>query len=28
MYADPKAIEAFAKSTQISPAMAQTARDR
>jgi NitT/TauT family transport system substrate-binding protein len=28
MYADPKAIEAFAKSTQISPAMAQTVRDR
>jgi NitT/TauT family transport system substrate-binding protein len=28
MYADPKAIEAFAKYAQISPAMAQTVRDR
>ena len=28
MYADPKAIEAFAKSAQISTAMAQTVRDR
>jgi NitT/TauT family transport system substrate-binding protein len=28
MYADPKAIEAFAKYAQISPALAQTVRDR
>jgi NitT/TauT family transport system substrate-binding protein len=28
MYADPKAIEAFAKYAQISTAMAQTVRDR
>ncbi|MEN3379391.1 MAG: NitT/TauT family transport system substrate-binding protein, partial [Hyphomicrobiales bacterium] len=28
MYAEPKAIEAFAKYAQISPAMAQTVRDR
>jgi NitT/TauT family transport system substrate-binding protein len=28
MYADPKTIEAFAKYAQISPAMAQTVRDR
>jgi NitT/TauT family transport system substrate-binding protein len=28
MYADPKAIEAFAKFAQISTAMAQTVRDR
>src|SRR5262249_16398513 len=28
MYADPKAIDAFAKYAQISPVMAQTVRDR
>jgi NitT/TauT family transport system substrate-binding protein len=28
MYADPKGIEAFAKYAQVSPAMAQTVRDR
>jgi NitT/TauT family transport system substrate-binding protein len=28
MYADPKAVEAFAKYAQVSTAMAQTVRDR